>query len=47
MPAETNYYFYVLGPDDKHIFNETLAGHEKTLAGLRYTGCPTSCSPTG
>ena len=35
MPAETNYYFYVLGPDDKHIFNETLAGHEKTLAGLQ------------
>ena len=35
MPAETNYYFYVLGPDDKHIFNETLAGHEQTLAGLQ------------
>lgn len=32
MPAETNYYFYVLGPDDKHIFNETLAGHEAAKA---------------
>ncbi len=35
LPAETDYYFYVLGPDDKHIFNETLAGHERTLAELQ------------
>ena len=35
MPAETNYYFYVLGADDKHIFNENLAGHEATLAELQ------------
>jgi len=34
QPAETNYYFYVLGPDNKHIFNETLAGHQNTIAGL-------------
>ncbi len=27
QPADTNYYFYVLGADGKHIFNETLAGH--------------------
>lgn len=27
QPADTNYYFYVLGEDGKHIFNETLAGH--------------------
>lgn len=34
QPADTDYYFYVLGPDGKHIFNETLAGHQKTIAGL-------------
>jgi len=33
-PADTNYYFYVLGADGKHIFNETLAGHQKTIASL-------------
>ena len=33
-PADTNYYFYVLGPDGKHIYNETLAGHNDTLASL-------------
>lgn len=33
-PADTGYYFYALGPDGKHIFNETLAGHNNTLAGL-------------
>lgn len=33
-PADTNYYFYALGTDGKHIFNETLAGHNKTLASL-------------
>lgn len=27
QPADTSYYFYVLGEDGKHIFNETLAGH--------------------
>ena len=34
QPADTDYYFYVLGPDGKHIFNETLAGHQQTIAGL-------------
>lgn len=34
QPADTDYYFYVLGPDGKHIFNETLAGHQSTIAGL-------------
>ena len=35
QPEETDYYFYVLNPEDnKHIFNETLAGHQATLAQL-------------
>lgn len=33
-PADTNYYFYVLGPDGHHIFNETLQGHQNTIANL-------------
>lgn len=33
-PADTDYYFYVLGEDGKHIFNETLSGHQNTIAGL-------------
>ena len=33
-PADTKYYFYALGADGKHIFNETLAGHNSTLASL-------------
>ncbi len=33
-PADTDYYFYVLGPDGKHIFNETLRGHQQTIASL-------------
>ncbi len=33
-PASTKYYFYVKGADGKHIFNETLAGHNRTLAQL-------------
>lgn len=31
-PADTNYYFYVLGADGKHVFSETLAQHEKAVA---------------
>jgi len=27
QPADTNYYFYALGEDNKHIFSETLAEH--------------------
>lgn len=34
QPADTNYYFYVLGPDGLHIFNETLAGHQQTISRL-------------
>ena len=33
-PADTKYYFYVLGPDGQHIFNETLRGHQNTIANL-------------
>lgn len=32
QPADTNYYFYVLGADGKHVFSETLAQHEKAVA---------------
>jgi len=31
-PADTNYYFYVLGADGKHVFNETLDAHNKAVA---------------
>ncbi len=34
QPADTDYYFYVLGPDGRHIFNETLQGHQDTIANL-------------
>ena len=34
QPADTNYYFYVLGPDGQHIFNETLRGHQNTIANM-------------
>ena len=35
QPASTNYYYYVLGSDDKHIFSATLAEHNAVLAGLK------------
>lgn len=31
-PAETNYYFYVLGADGKHVFSETLDQHNRAVA---------------
>ena len=31
-PADTGYYFYVLGADGKHVFSETLAQHNKAVA---------------
>lgn len=31
-PNETNYYFYALGSEGKHIFSETLAEHQQVLA---------------
>lgn len=34
QPADTSYYFYVLGEDGKHIFNSTLAEHNAALARL-------------
>ena len=34
QPAQTNYYYYVLGSDGKHIFSETLAQHNAVQAGL-------------
>ncbi len=33
-PADTDYYFYVLGSDGKHIFNKTLKEHQNTIASL-------------
>lgn len=33
-PEDTDYYFYVLGPDGKHIFNKTLKAHQNTIASL-------------
>lgn len=32
-PADTEYYFYVLGEDGTHIFSETLAQHQTILSG--------------
>lgn len=32
QPAETDYYFYVLGGDGKHVFSETLAQHNQAVA---------------
>lgn len=32
MPADTEYYFYVLGADEKHVFSETLAEHNRAVA---------------
>lgn len=31
-PAETGYYFYVLGADGKHVFSETLDQHNRAVA---------------
>ncbi|MDE7245267.1 MAG: endolytic transglycosylase MltG, partial [Oscillospiraceae bacterium] len=32
QPEETNYYFYFLNSEGKHVFNETLAKHNAALA---------------
>ena len=32
QPAETDYYYYVLGADGKHVFSTTLSEHEKAKA---------------
>lgn len=34
LPADTNYYYYVLGSDGKHIFSETYAEHQQVIASL-------------
>ena len=34
QPESTNYYYYVLGSDGKHIYSETYAQHQQVLAGL-------------
>lgn len=35
MPAQTDYYYYVLGKDGKHIFSKTYAEHQQVIAGLK------------
>ena len=32
QPAETDYYYYVLGADGKHVFSETLSEHQQNVA---------------
>ena len=32
QPAETDYYYYVLGADSKHVFSETLSEHQQNVA---------------
>lgn len=34
-PADSNYYFYVLGADGKHVFSETLAQHNQAVAAAQ------------
>jgi len=34
-PAETDYYYYVLGNDGKHIYSRTYAEHQRVIAGLK------------
>ena len=35
QPADTNYYYYVLGSDGLHIFSETYAEHQQVINSLR------------
>ena len=35
LPSSTNYYYYVLGNDGKHIFSETYAQHQQVIASLK------------
>ena len=32
QPADTDYYFYVLGADGTHVFSSTLSEHQKAQA---------------
>ena len=34
QPATTDYYYYVLGKDGKHIFSKTYSEHQQVIAGL-------------
>jgi len=34
QPATTDYYYYVLGKDGKHIFSKTYAEHQQVIASL-------------
>ena len=34
QPAETDYYYYVLGADGKHVFSETLSEHQQNVAAV-------------
>lgn len=33
-PADTDYYYYVLGADKKHVFSRTLAEHQQAMAAV-------------
>ena len=35
LPADTDYYYYVLGNDGKHIFSETYEQHQQVIASLK------------
>ena len=37
-PADTGYYFYVLGPDGKHQFTATMAEHDQLVREYQTTG---------
>ena len=34
QPADTNYYYYVLGSDGLHIFSSTYAEHQQVISSL-------------
>ena len=38
QPADTGYYYYVLGADGKHVFSETLAEHQQNIAAAAAAG---------
>ena len=43
MPADTEFYFYVLNPESKqHVFSETLAQHNKAVAEAQAAAKPES-----
>lgn len=38
QPADTDYYYYVLGADGTHVFSSTLSEHEKAKAAAAAAG---------